>query len=167
MEHHQLVCNKHRLPEFALELTTEEVGELFELLTITDNELRSAAFFCLKHRSTEYPDVYVFWDSLVEKLSSENSFHRSIGLMLLAENVRWDKNKAFDGIFSQFMSHCSDEKFITARQTIQSLVNIVPYRIDLIGKISEYLKSLDLSKYKENQQSLLKRDIESIVNLCK
>lgn len=167
MDYHHLLRNKDRLEEVAKELTTVEVGEFFELLTITDNELRCAAFFCLKHRSTYYSDVYVFWDRLVEKLSSENSFHRSIGLMLLAENVRWDKNKAFDGIFSQFMSHCTDEKFITARQTIQSIANIVPYRKDLMAKISEYLKSLDLSKYKENQQSLLKKDIESILKLCK
>lgn len=36
------------------------------------------------------PDVYPFWDTFRAKLNSDNSYQRSIGIMLIAENTRWD-----------------------------------------------------------------------------
>ena len=44
----------------------------------------------LQGRSLEFEDVYPYWDVLVEKLGSANSYQRSLRLMLIAENVRWD-----------------------------------------------------------------------------
>ena len=71
-------------------LDKSDIPQLVEWLALKDDDIRYKAFLLLQSRSTLYNDVYPFWDTFREKLSSDNSYQRSIGLMLIAENVRWD-----------------------------------------------------------------------------
>ena len=99
---------------------------LVELLNEKDDNLRYHAFLLLQNRSQINSDVYPFWDELVSKFTSTNSYHRSIGLMLIADNVRWDQEGKFEPLLETYLSFVDDEKPITVRQCIQSLVKIVP-----------------------------------------
>jgi hypothetical protein len=56
-----------------------------------DDTFRYKCFLLLQGRSEKYPDVYPYWELFVQKLDSTNSYQRSLGLMLIAENVRWDQ----------------------------------------------------------------------------
>ena len=105
----------------AAELDPDSISGLIGLLAQKDNEIRYGAFLVLTQRSRTHGDVYPFWDTLCEKLSSGNSAQRSIGVMLLAENVRWDREKRLLKIWFRYAACFCDEKFITARQAIQSL----------------------------------------------
>ncbi len=85
--------------------------------------------------------------------------------MLLAENVRWDNQGKFGGALGKYLACCHDEKFITARQAIQGLQTITEATGKYNRQIADGLGKLDLSAYKENQQSLLRKDIANALKV--
>jgi hypothetical protein len=154
--------SKDQIPSKAKTLGAEDVAFLVDELSEKDDKLRYNAFLLLQAHSTLAPLVYAYWDVLAQKLESDNSYQRSLGVMLLAENIRWDREGKFGASLSEFLACCSDEKFITARQTLQALTKIVGTTKAYNKTIANHISSLDISKYKENQQSLLKKDIAAL-----
>jgi hypothetical protein len=102
----------------------------------------------------------------VDKLNNDNSYQRSIGLMLIAENVRWDEQKKFNALADQYLALCDDEKPVTVRQCIQSLVKIVPFNPDCIAKVVDKLIGIDLMQRKDTQRKLLLTDILTVLLEC-
>lgn len=82
---------KEDLLEFSKTLEADDISQLVEWLTEKDDKLRYNSLLLLEHRSEEYDDVYPFWGIFCEKLRSTNSYQRSIGVMLIAANVKWDR----------------------------------------------------------------------------
>ncbi len=154
--------SKDEIPEKAATLGPEDIRILVDCLDEKDDNLRYHSFLLLQNRSQASADVYPFWDELAAKFSSGNSYHRSIGLMLIAENVRWDTTEKFDSLADSFLAFVDDEKPITVRQCVQSLVKIVPHKPHLIPAICDRLMSIDLSQRKETQQKILLMDILSV-----
>ena len=109
--------------------------------------------------------MYHYWNLFLEKLQSPNSFHRNIGLRLIAENVRWDEEGKFDDVCDLYLSFCDDEKPVTVRQCIQSLCKVVPYNTSCHTKIIHKLLSIDIAQRKESQQKLVLLDIISVLTL--
>ncbi|MGI6331287.1 MAG: hypothetical protein ACOX1Y_06010 [Zhaonellaceae bacterium] len=81
---------KSDLQETSKALNKNDIPQLVEWLSLKDDNVRYQAFLLLQSRSTFFNDVYPFLDTFREKLNSDNSYQRSIGLMLIVENVRWD-----------------------------------------------------------------------------
>lgn len=157
---------KQNLASIALKLEPQDITLLFELLSEKDDNLRYKSFLLLQSRSENFADVYPYWDALVDKLSNDNSYQRSIGLMLIAENVRWDKQKKFNALADQYLALCDDEKPVTVRQCIQSLVKIVPFNPDCIAKVVDKLIGIDLMQRKDTQRKLLLTDILTVLLEC-
>lgn len=157
---------KQNLASIALKLESRDIALLFELLSEKDDNLRYKSFLLLQSRSENFEDVYPYWDALVDKLSNDNSYQRSIGLMLIAENVRWDKQKKFDALADQYLALCDDEKPVTVRQCIQSLLKIVPFNPDCIAKVVDKLIGIDLIQRKDTQRKLLLTDILTVLLEC-
>jgi hypothetical protein len=153
---------KDEIPANATSLSREDIPLLVELLNEKDDNLRYHAFLLLQSRSQIKSDVYPFWNELVSKFTSTNSYHRSIGLMLIADNVRWDQEGKFEPLLETYLSFVDDEKPITVRQCIQSLVKIVPYKPHLASRIADRLLAIDLLSRKETQQKILLMDILSV-----
>ena len=128
-----------------------------------DNDFRYKCFLLLQLRSQQAADVYPYWDVFVDKLGSSNSYQRSIGLMLIAENVRWDEEARFEKILDLYLSFVDDEKPITVRQCVQSLEKVLPYKKTCLAQISEKLISVDLLERKESQQKILLMDILKVL----
>jgi hypothetical protein len=157
---------KSDIPSLARGLSEGDVQFLVQTLSEKDDMIRYNAFLLLQAHSKEFPNTYSFWENLEQKLESSNSYQRSIGLMLIAENVRWDKNNKFDDITAdKYLKCCLDEKFITARQAIQGLSNIVKSTDRHNKKILTYLKQMSLSKYQDNQRKLLEKDRTNIIKI--
>lgn len=166
MDTNQLAAvKKDEIIEQARTLTPSDVAFLIDTLKEKDDKLRYNAFLLLQAHSKTSSAAYAYWDNLAEKLDSDNSYQRSLGVMLLAENVHWDTEDKFGGVLEKFLACCTDEKFITARQTIQALAVIIKATDKYNVTISKGLAGLDFSKYKENQQSLLKRDVAAVQKL--
>lgn len=154
--------SKDQIPFKAKTLGAQDVAFLVDELSEKDDKLRYNAFLLLQAHSMLADSVYAYWDVLAQKLDSDNSYQRSLGVMLLAENIRWDNAGKFGQVINKYLICCTDEKFITARQTIQALTKVVGTTKVYNKKIAGHMSSLDLSKYKENQQSLLKKDIAAL-----
>jgi len=154
--------DKDTIPSRALSLQQEDIPFLVGLLKEKDDNLRYHALLLLQNRSRSHNDVYPFWDTLTDMFSSSNSYHRSIGLMLIADNVQWDQAGKFDSLVDAYLDFVNDEKPITVRQCVQSLVKIIPHKQHLIAKIQDKLLNIDLSARKETQQKILLMDILSV-----
>jgi hypothetical protein len=156
---------KTAIPESAKHLNENDVDFLFETLVEKDDIVRYNAFLLLQAHSKESALVYKHWNELANKLKSDNSYQRSIGVMLLSENLKWDNTCKFNEIIDKYLSCCLDEKFITARQAIQGLTKILNTTESYDKKIKQHLDSLTLKKYKENQQKLLAKDIAQAIKI--
>lgn len=157
--------NKDELPGTAQNLTQEDIRDLVDFLSRKEDNLRYNAILLLQHRSEAYNDVYPFWERFTERLKSDNSYQRSIGLLLMAENARWDSGNGFDSALDDYLKLLLDEKPITVRQCIQSLQKIVPYKPELCGRIAERLMMLDLTAIKETMRKLILMDILYVLTL--
>jgi len=160
----QLLSCKDTTEELAKVVNADDIDTLMGLLNEKDDKLRYAAFLTLQNRSKIFNDVYAYWDTLASKLLSDNSYQRSIGIMLLAENIKWDTQNKFDDIAEAYLSHCDDEKFITARQTIQSINVWLTYKDQLFAMITNKLMNIDVSVRKDTQRKLLIMDILSVLS---
>jgi hypothetical protein len=158
---------KEEIPDQAKTLTVNDIKFLVEKLSEKDDKLRYNAFLLLQAHSKEAPSVYPHWDVLENKLASDNSYQRSLGVMLIAENVRWDSESKFAKIIGKYMACCNGEKFITARQTIQGLGTIMQSTDRYNESIKQALVNLQFTQYKDNQQKLLKKDVASILKTIK
>lgn len=136
---------------------------MVEWLSEKDDALRYQAFLLLKYRSQYSEDVYPFWDVFHHKLASDNSYQRSIGLMLLADNVRWDKDNRIDSAVEDYLQILHDEKPITVRQCIQSLEILLNYKPHLQEIITDRLIEINLLEIKETMRKLVLMDILNVL----
>jgi hypothetical protein len=153
------------IPESAKHLNEKDVDFLFKTLIEKDDTVRYNAFLLLQAHSKESALVYRHWNDLANKLKSDNSYQRSIGVMLLSENVKWDHERKFNLTIDSYLDCCMDEKFITARQAIQGLTKILNTNNSYDKKIKQHLSNLPLEKYKKNQQKLLVKDITQTLKI--
>jgi hypothetical protein len=154
---------KSYLHEACKELTKDDITRLVDRLSLKDDQIRYQAFLLLQSRSALYDDVYPFWELFHEKLKSENSYQRSIGLMLIAENVKWDMKNKMENVIDDFMACLYDPKPITVRQCIQSLGKIAAVKPSLCEKISSKLISYDITAVKETMRKSILTDILNVL----
>lgn len=140
---------------------------LVQQLYLSDTKKAYNSLLELKNKSEVSNETYGYFDEFVKMLDNENSYIRSRGILLIASNVKWDKENKFDNIVDKFLLHVQDEKPITARQCIQSLKEIIKYKPNLHSKIKENLCSINYSKYKDTMNKLIFKDSEEILDLIK
>jgi len=158
---------KEALPEAAKLLSPEDISELVPLLALKEDNIRYQAFLLLKERSAIAGDVFPYWQTFLEKLQSENSYQRSIGLMLISENARSDKEGKTAAALEAYCNCLTDEKPITIRQCVQGLKPIVSSHPELGGTVSERLIALDLTTIKETMRKLVLQDIIDVLLLIR
>jgi hypothetical protein len=118
----------------------------------------------LEEKSISSSEPYSFFDTFAEMLSSDKSYVRTRGILLIAANAKWDTGNKIDGIIDKFLGCVTDEKPITARQCIKVLPTIVKCKLGLKESIINALRNADLSNYKESMQSLILKDIQKALN---
>lgn len=157
-----MLIEKSSLEEASKMLKEEDIQQLIEWLSLKDDSVRYQAFLLLQNRSGFAKDVYSYWDIFKNKLKSSNSYQRSIGLMLIAENAKWDTESKMDETIDEYLELLKDEKPITIRQCIQSITKIVPYKPALNDSITRRLLSFDLMGVKETMRKLILMDILNV-----
>ncbi|MEA4965631.1 MAG: hypothetical protein VB055_07410 [Oscillospiraceae bacterium] len=155
--------SKSDLKEASRALSKDDVPQLVEWLSLKDDNVRYQAFLLLQSRSSFFEDVYPHWDSFLNKLKSDNSYQRSIGLMLIAENVKWDTQRKIVDIIDDFLKLLNDEKPITIRQCIQSLGKISSFQPGLNDRIASGLLSINLMAVKETMRKSILLDILNVL----
>ena len=142
-------------------MTIKEIDNLFIDLANKNDKIRYPAFKkLLKITDKKVNWIYDKWFLLLEKINSENSFQRSIGLTLLANLAKSDTENRIEKILDEYLEHFQDEKFITARLCIQNVWRIAAANIRAKKKIIDRLES----SYHDNfhfktHPNLIKQDI--------
>lgn len=155
--------SKSHLQEASKALNKEDIPQLIEWLTLKDDNIRYQAFLLLQNRSLLFADVYSHWDTLRNKLKSDNSYQRSIGIMLIAENVKWDVENRMEDMIDEYLVLLNDEKSITKRQCIQALGKIASAKPGLNDKIASRLISFDITAAKETMRKSILLDILDVL----
>ena len=132
-------------------------------LTAKDDKFACAIAGQIIAESRETDRWYEHFDAFASLLEHPKSLVRNRALHILAANAQWDEESRFDAVLPAFLAHITDEKPITARQCIQSLVQIGQARPQYIPMILEALREADLSKYKDSMRPLIKKDIQNTV----
>src|SRR5512133_1945484 len=93
-----------------------------ENLASKDDKIRLEALqSLLKVTESKVDWGYEVWDLLFEKLGHENSYQRSIGILLLCNLAKSDGENRLGVCLDRLLAHTRDEKFITSRQCIQNI----------------------------------------------
>ena len=154
---------KNDMEEASKALAKEDLPQLVEWLSLKDDKIRYQAFLLLQSRSEFFDDVYPFWDTFRDKLKSDNSYQRSIGLMLIAENAKWDVQNRMEDTIEEYLVLLGDEKPITMRQCIQALGKVALFKPGLHRKIAGQLASFDLAAVKETMRKSILLDILNVL----
>ena len=144
-------------------LSGSDLSNLVDLLAERDDKVRYRAFLLLQYRSMLFDDAYPFWETFRSKLKSKNSCQRSIGIMLIAENARWDVENKMEASLDECMELLKDEKNTTIRQSIQALGKIAEAKPELSDKIADKLMSMDLSEIKGTMRKSVLLDVLTVL----
>jgi hypothetical protein len=162
-----LALEKERLPAFAETLDQADLPMLVSWLSEQDDTLRYHALLVLQSRAQHTPDVYPFFDAFHEKLKSGNSYQRSIGVILMAANARWDTDEKLERALGDYLAILRDCKPITVRQCIQSLEQIIPYKPGLRLRVADALMAIPIEACRESMRKLFLSDILSVLVLIR
>lgn len=158
-----ILKNKDDLEPIAARVNKDEMVLLMEWIKEKDDTIRYATFTTLRLVSARCDLVYHYWDTFAGMMDDPNSYQRSIGLMMISENIRWDSADKFSKICPSYLKHCEDEKFITARQCIQGLIKIVDHTQKYRKEILDTLLGINLETKKDTQVGLLLLDIVEVL----
>lgn len=138
----------------------ERIQELYH----ADDKKAYKVLLELETITSESNELYSYFDDLLNMLNSEKSFIRVRGFRLLCSLAKWDVNNKIDDNIEIILKELDDDKGTAVRQCLGKLNLILLYKTELSVRIENKLKNLDLSKYKESMSSLIKKDIEYILN---
>ena len=128
-------------------------------LTAKDDKYACALADKIVSESQQTDEWYEYFDDFASLLNHPKSLVRNRVLYILAANAQWDEENRFDLILSDFLSHVTDEKPITARQCVKALTQVGMAKPQYIPRILSCLESADLSKYKDSMRTLIEKDI--------
>lgn len=144
-----------------------DILELIENLHSKNNKIACGAMQELEKESDRTNEVYQYFDQFSDMLENSNSYVRNRGLILIADNAKWDEDNKIDEIIDIYLEHITDDKPITARQCIKGLPNIAKYKPDLKEIIKTALLSANVSNYPESMRSLVQKDISNALKCIK
>ena len=133
--------------------------EIIVKLTAKDDKYACAIADKIISESQDTDEWYEYFNTFASLLNHPKSFVRNRVLNILAANAQWDDDNRFDAILDDYLAHVTDEKPITARQCIKSLVQVGKAKPQYIPKIIECFNRADLSKYKDSMRPLIEQDI--------
>ncbi len=137
--------------------------EKLENLYNADNNSAYKTLLELETITTESNVLYNYFNNLLEMLNSEKTFIRVRSFRLICSLAKWDNENKINKNIDMILKELDDDKGTSVRQCLQKLNLILMYKIELTEIIEKKIKNLDLSKYKESMQSLIKKDIDYIL----
>ena len=138
----------------------KDIKRHIEELASTDDKTRLDALqTLLKLTETKVNWVYEVWDHLLEKLENENSYQRSIGILLLCNLAKSDTEDRLSTALDRLLIHTRDEKFITSRQCIQNIWKAGATNKANREKVLKHLEKRFTECVNEQHYNLLRQDI--------
>lgn len=133
--------------------------DIIARLTSKDDNYACAIADKIISESQDTDEWYEYFDDFASLLNHPKSLVRNRVLYIFATNAQWDDENRFDSIISDFLTHITDEKPITARQCIKALAQVGLAKPQYVPRILLCLHEADLSKYKDSMRPLIEKDI--------
>lgn len=137
--------------------------EKIKMLYDKDDKVAYEKFLELENEVTESNELYNYFDELLNMLKHEKTFVRVRAFRLICALSKWDNENKIENNFDAILNELDDGTSTSVRQCLDKLSLILIYKPELSNKIKTKLKQLDLSKYKESMQSLVEKDINTIL----
>lgn len=132
---------------------------IVQKLTSNDDKYACALADIIISESKDTDKWYEYFDDFASLLGHPKSLVRNRALYIIGANAQWDKENRFDAVISEFLTHITDEKPITARQCVKALAQVGLAKPQYIPQILSALHSADLSKYKDSMRPLIESNI--------
>ena len=139
--------------------------DVISKLTAKDDKYACAIADKIISESQDTDEWYEYFDAFASLLNHPKSLVRNRVLYILAANAQWDDENRFDAILEDYLAHITDEKPITARQCIKTLVQVGMAKPQYIPRILSCFHDADLSKYKDSMRPLIEKDMEETERL--
>lgn len=137
--------------------------EKIKTLYDKDDKVAYKKLLELETEVTESNELYNYFNDLLNMLKNEKSFVRVRAFRLICALAKWDNENKIENNFDLILKELDDNTSTSVRECLGKLNLILIYKPNLSGKVENKLKQLDLTKYKESMQSLIKKDIDSIL----
>ena len=139
--------------------------DIIAKLTTKDDKYACAIADKIISESQDTDEWYEYFDAFASLLNHPKSLVRNRVLYILAANAQWDDENRFDAILEDYLAHITDEKPITARQCIKTLVQVGMAKPQYVPRILSCFHDADLSKYKDSMRPLVEKDMEETERL--
>lgn len=107
--------------------------------------------------------LYQYFDDVQKMLVNEKSFIKMRGFRLICKLSRWDKNNYIEPIVDNLLAVLDDDRPTIVRQCLSTMPTLLMYKPQLTQKISQKIKNLNLSKYKDTMRPLIEKDCQQVL----
>lgn len=128
-----------------------------------DNNSAYKTLLELEIIATESNELYNYFNEFLKMLNNEKTFIRVRGFRLICSLAKWDNENKINKNIDIILKELEDEKGTSVRQCLEKLNLILIHKIELTDIIENKVRNLELSKYKESMQFLIKKDIDYIL----
>ena len=127
-------------------------------LTSQDEVWRYNCYQVLVQVALEHPArLYPAWDQIVALLDSQNAYHRSVAVRLLAYLTPADAQGRFAALFDRYYRFLDDPKILVTRYLVQDSGVIACAKPGLQAQIVDQLMSIGQTHHKH--KDLIKGDV--------
>ena len=138
--------------------------EHLENLHSSNAESRYTSFQYILH-VTDHPVnwAYEVWNDLLDLIRKGDNHQRSIAVQVLSNLAKSDPDKRMLKDLDQLIAITKDEKFVTARHSLQSLWKIAVVSEELKKKVINYLQTRFDECVHEKNYTLIRYDILEVL----
>lgn len=138
----------------------KNIKKYVEDLAFSGDKIRLDALqTLLKMTDSKVDWVYEVWDHLLEKLENENSYQRSISILLLCNLAKSDTEDRLALVLDSVLTHTKEEKFITSRQCIQNIWKAAATNKPNLEIVLKHLEKRFVECGSEKHYNLLRQDM--------
>lgn len=137
----------------------DKINDLYN----SNNNLAYKTLLDLETITTESNELYNYFDELLGMINNDKTFIRVRGFRLICSLAKCDSENKINKNINLILTELEDEKGTSVRQCLGKINLILIYKPELSEIIENKLKLIDISRYKESMQSLIKKDIDYII----
>jgi hypothetical protein len=133
------------------------LNDLFEYVKSDKVVIKYNSLKVLIFLSEKQPDIlYSEWDFFVTLLDNDNTFLRAIGIRILANLTKIDKDDKFEKIFDKYYNLLDDKSMINAANIAGRSGIIAQAKPHLQEKITDKLLTIDKTHHSSECKNIIK-----------
>ena len=136
------------------------LAEVLEGILSKNETTRYNSFKALMLLSEERPEALAArWEYFARLLSSDNSYHKSSAINIIANLASADPEDRFEDIFDDYFDLLDDASVIVARYVARNAGKIAKSKPCLRERIAGRLLDIDRTHHEQGRKDLIKADV--------